>query len=66
MPEMVGYGQYEPLAEDYPGMAYYGEPDISGYVRDMAPTFNPGCPLPTNVAGFDESENLAGYVRPTR
>jgi hypothetical protein len=65
MPEMVGYGQYEPLAEEYPGMAYYAEPDMSGYVRETEPTFNAGCPLPTNVAGYDEGEDLAGYVRPT-
>jgi hypothetical protein len=65
MPDMGGYGQYEPLAEEYPGMAYYAEPDMSGYVREMAPTFNAGCPLPTNVAGYDEGEDLAGYVRPT-
>jgi hypothetical protein len=69
MPEMVGYGE-DPLAEAYPDMGYYGEPDMSGYVRDTAPAFNPGCPLPTNVAGYGESdpygeaELMAGYTRP--
>jgi len=71
MPEMVGYGEpefadyaEEPLAEDYPGMGHYGEPDMSGYVREAAPAYNPGCPLPTNVAGFEEADLLSGYVRP--
>ena len=71
MPEMVGYGEpefadysEEPLAEDYPGMGYYGEPDMAGYVREAAPAYNPGCPLPTNVAGFEEADMLSGYMRP--
>jgi len=65
MPEMVGYSEYEPLAEDYPGMSCYGEPDISGYVREVRrPPYNPGCPIPTNVAGYSESAPLEGYVRP--
>jgi len=63
--EMVGYGQYEPLSEYPQGVGYYGEPDISGYVRQVAvPPFNPGCPMPTNVAGFGETEPYAGYTRP--
>ena len=62
-PEMVGYGQPESQYEEYPGVAYYGEPDYSGYVREQAAGFNPGCPLPTNVSGFDDS-GFAGYVRP--
>jgi hypothetical protein len=71
MPEMVGYGEpefadysEEPLAEEYPGMGDYGEPDVAGYVREEAPAYNPGCPLPTNVAGFEEADQLSGYVRP--
>lgn len=60
-PEMVGYGEPE-FAEEYPGVAYYGEPDYSGYVREDA-AFNPGCPLPTNVNGYDDGE-FAGYSRP--
>ena len=64
MPEMVGYGEYEPLSEDYPGMAYYGEPEMSGYVRQGPPAYNPGCPMPTNVAGFGENTPLEGYVKP--
>ncbi len=61
-PEMVGYGEPE-FAEEYPGMAYYGEPDYSGYVREGESTFNPGCPLPTNVNGFEDGD-FAGYSRP--
>ena len=70
MPEMVGYGE-EPLAEPYSDMGYYGEPDMSGYMRDTASSFNAGCPLPTNVAGYGESDRysdadqMAGYARPT-
>ena len=64
VPEMVGYGEPESqYAEDYPGVAYYGEPDYSGYVRQRPPAFNPGCPLPTNVSGFDDG-GFAGYTRP--
>ena len=63
--EMVGYGQYEPLSEYPHGVGHYGEPDISGYVRQVpVPPFNPGCPMPTNVAGFAEAEPFAGYTRP--
>lgn len=61
-PEMVGYGEPE-FAEEYPGVSYYGEPDYAGYVRETDSAFNPGCPLPTNVNGFDEGE-FAGYARP--
>jgi len=68
VPEMVGYGEgygeYAPLGEEYPSMGYYGESDMSGYVKDAPPTFNPGCPLPTNVAGFGEADTLAGYTKP--
>jgi len=59
MPEMVGYDQYEPLQE------YYPEPGTSGYVRQSPPSFNAGCPIPTNVSGFGEEEPLQGYVRPS-
>ncbi|MGA7393493.1 MAG: hypothetical protein WCC08_23710 [Terrimicrobiaceae bacterium] len=45
--------------------------DVSGYVRETAEQpFNPGCPMPTNVAGFAEAEPyaeaepFAGYQRP--
>ena len=62
-PEMVGYGQYEPLGEEYP-VGGYAEPDIAGYVRETDPPFNAGCPLPTNVAGFGAAETLDGYERP--
>ncbi len=61
-PEMVGYGQYDPQTA-YPGMGYYAEPDMSGYVRQTRSPFNAGCPMPTNVAGFDE-DPLEGYVKP--
>ena len=55
---MVGYGEYEPLGEDP-----YGEAELNGYVRPSR-MFNPGCPLPTNVAGFAESSPLEGYAPP--
>ena len=72
-PEMVGYGEAEPqFAEDYPGMAFYGEPEFaepefagySGYTRDMPPAFNAGCPLPTNLSGYDEVDGFNGYATP--
>lgn len=59
MPEMFGYDEYEPLQE------YYPEPGTAGYVREMSPSFNAGCPLPTNVSGFGEEESLQGYIRPS-
>jgi hypothetical protein len=65
VPEMVGYGEYAPPEQGYPGVGYYGQPDLAGYVRETEPTFNAGCPLPTNVPGFGEAENLEGYVKPT-
>jgi len=64
-PEMVGYGTYEPLGESEQGVGYYGEPDIAGYVRETrSPRYNPGCPVPTNVAGFADADQLAGYQKP--
>lgn len=65
MPEMVGYGQYEPFAEEVPGFTDYSEEDFAGYVRDLPPSFNAGCPMPTNVPGVGEAEPLEGYVRPS-
>jgi len=62
MPEMVGYGEPE-FAEENPGMAYYGEPEYAGYVRESDAAYNPGCPLPTNVNGYD-GDGYAGYSRP--
>lgn len=64
MPEMVGYGDYGSLAENYPGAAGYADPAYAGYVRQQPPTYNPGCPMPTNVAGIGETEPLEGYVKP--
>ncbi|HEY8224585.1 MAG TPA: hypothetical protein VIG25_04855 [Pyrinomonadaceae bacterium] len=55
-PEMVGYGETE-----------YGEPEFGsygGYVRDVPPAFNAGCPLPTNLSGFDDVDGYAGYATP--
>jgi hypothetical protein len=64
-PEMVGYGEVEPqFAEDYPGVGDYGEAEFAGYggyTRDMPPAFNAGCPLPTNLNGYDGFE---GYTAP--
>jgi len=73
-PEMVGYGEAEPqFAEDYPGMSFYGEQDFaepefagySGYTRDTPPSFNAGCPLPTNLSGYDDVDGYDGYTSPT-
>ncbi|MBZ5701871.1 MAG: hypothetical protein LAN84_08485 [Acidobacteriia bacterium] len=55
-PELVGWGQADPYG-------YYAEPEFAGYVRDTPPTFNPSCPMPTNVAGFGEYP-FEGYVKP--
>jgi hypothetical protein len=65
--EEIPYGETEPYGyyAQSPEMYGYGEPDISGYVRDTAPTFNAGCPLPTNVSGFGEAQPFEGYVTPT-
>jgi hypothetical protein len=69
-PEMVGYGEAEQqFAEEYPGVGVYGEPEFGesefagydGYTRDMPPAFNPGCPLPTNLSGY---EGFEGYTSP--
>ena len=69
-PEMVGYGEAEQqFAEEYPGVAEYGDPEFSepefagydGYTRDMPPAFNAGCPLPTNLNGY---EGFEGYTSP--
>lgn len=65
VPEMVGYGDYEPVAEAYPEYGYYGEPNVEGYVRETPSVFNAGCPLPTNVHGFSETAPLEGYVQPS-
>jgi hypothetical protein len=69
-PEMVGYHEYEPLSESPESTGYYGEPDVSGYVRRRPSSRSTGCPMPTNVAGFDEAEPyaeaepFAAYQRP--
>jgi len=65
--EMPGYGAYEPLAENYPGMAGYGAygQEYSGYMRETEPAFNAGCPMPSNVHGFGETDGYEGYVRPS-
>jgi len=67
-PEMVGYGEQE-FAETDPNVSYYGEPEFGepefagygGYTRDMPPSFNAGCPLPTNLNGY---EGFEGYTSP--
>jgi hypothetical protein len=70
--DMSGYADYEPPLSDYPqGVGYYAEPQMAGYVRQTAtPSYNPGCPIPTNVAGyggqeqFSDGDPLSGYQRP--
>jgi hypothetical protein len=59
-PETAGYSEPQPY--EYPSVGYYGEPQYSGYAREVPPPFNAGCPLPTNVSGFDDG--FAGYARP--
>jgi len=62
----AGYGAFEPVGY-YAGEGGYGEPhhDMAGYVRAGRPTFNAGCPMPTNVSGFGEPHHpLEGYVKP--
>ena len=35
-------------------------------VRELPPSWNPGCPVPTNVAGLGGwGGGLAGYVKPS-
>ncbi len=72
-PELVGYGEPErQFADDYPPLGYYGETEFAqpefgnydGYTREMSPSFNPGCPLPTNVNGLDGVDGFSGYARP--
>jgi hypothetical protein len=57
VPELVGWGDQETP------MGYYGDDPFAGYVRAGRPQFNPGCPMPTNVAGYEDSP-LEGYARP--
>jgi hypothetical protein len=69
-PDMAGYNHYEPLSEYADEMGYYNDPEIAGYVRQTRPAFNPGCPIPTNVAGYGADEQFAadepfaGYQQP--
>jgi hypothetical protein len=62
--EEMPYGETEPYGYYGESPEIYGEPEMDGYVREMEPAFNAGCPLPTNVSGFGEAEPLEGYVRP--
>ena len=61
------YGEVDPYGYygETPEMYGYGEPEMAGYMRDVAPAFNAGCPLPTNVSGFAETEPLEGYMQPS-
>jgi hypothetical protein len=55
---MYGYSGY---ADD----TYMGpEEGMSGYVRSRKPRYNPGCLLPTNVHGYEEAPEFAGYTAP--
>jgi len=69
-PDLTGYGDYQPLSDYADEMSYYAQPEMAGYVRQTPPAFNPGCPMPTNVAGYSEGEQFAaeepfaGYQRP--
>jgi hypothetical protein len=37
---------------------------MNGYVRQRSAPYNPGCLLPTNVAGYEEAPSFEGYVPP--
>jgi hypothetical protein len=67
------YGYYAEGGEfdDYGEEDMYAEPaefdayaPVGGYLREEPPRFNAGCPLPTNVAGYGESDYFEGYVSP--
>jgi hypothetical protein len=64
MPEMPGYAKPDP-AMGQSAMSYYGDPYFAGYVRDQPPQYNPGCPMPVNVAGYEGAGDLSGYVTPS-
>jgi hypothetical protein len=55
------YGEDDQVAEPAEFDAYA---PMGSYLREEPPRFNAGCPLPTNVAGYGESDYLDGYVRP--
>jgi hypothetical protein len=68
------YAEYEPVGYyadenpigyygDSPELVGWGDPAFEGYVRDGKPTYNPTCPMPTNVAGLGEAD-FDGYVHP--
>ena len=68
-----GDPRYEQMADASPevdGYGAYGQ-GYSGYVREIDPAFNAGCPMPTNVHGFGEPnmQNMPnmfeGYVKPS-
>ena len=59
VPEMVGWGEQESP------VGYYSDAPLDGYVRGGRPRFNPGCPMPTNVAGYGDSDHIDGYARPS-
>jgi len=62
-PEGMGGDEFSDDSNDY------GEQEMGGYVRDMPPAFNAGCPMPTNVGmgnvGMGDADTFAGYVRPS-
>jgi hypothetical protein len=57
-----GWGYADPSG--YYAQEYMPPPPggVSGYVRDVAPAFNAGCPIATNVAGL--GDDVEGYIRP--
>jgi len=67
--EFAGYYADAPDAYPVQGYAdptYMGPEDqgMGGYVRSGPPRYNPGCMLPTNVAGYQEASELSGYTHP--
>jgi hypothetical protein len=61
VPEMIGWGENEPLADEYSG---YDASELEGYVRDTPSPFNAGCPLPSNVSGLEDADPFGGYIKP--
>ncbi len=59
-------GRVSGLDQTYidPSVQGYADPEMAGFVRDGEPRFNAGCPMPTNVAGYEEAAPLEGYVAP--
>lgn len=65
-PSMAGwYGEGEQdFGADEGWDGYGGGYGYSGFVREGPSPFNAGCPMPSNVAGPEADDSLAGYGPP--